>query len=78
MVQWLRLCTSTVGGVGSIPGQGTKILHAAQPKKKKNVEKIWKLSINLTLGKLYSLSKPLISVCKKGIMMLNSIFCVCL
>ena len=29
-VQWLRLCTSTAGGMSSIPGQGTKILHAAQ------------------------------------------------
>ena len=27
-VQWLRLCTSTAGGMGSNPGQGTKILHA--------------------------------------------------
>ena len=24
-VQWLRLCTSNVGGLGSIPGWGTKI-----------------------------------------------------
>ena len=28
-VQLLRLCTSSGGGTGSIPGQGTKILHAA-------------------------------------------------
>ena len=28
VVQWLRLCASTTGGLGSIPGQGTKILHA--------------------------------------------------
>ena len=34
-VQWLRLCVSTAGGTGSIPCQGTKIPHAAQPKKKK-------------------------------------------
>ena len=27
-VQWLRLCTFTVGGHGFIPDQGTKILHA--------------------------------------------------
>ena len=26
-VQWLGLHTSTVGGMGSIPSQGTKILH---------------------------------------------------
>ena len=28
MVQWLRLCTASAGGRGSIPGRGTKILHA--------------------------------------------------
>ena len=28
-LQWLRLRTSTAGGMGSIPGWGTKILHAA-------------------------------------------------
>ena len=32
--QWLRLRASTAGA-GSIPGQGTKIPHALQPKKKK-------------------------------------------
>ena len=35
-VQWLRLCTSSVGGAGSIPGRGTKIPHAAGPPKKGN------------------------------------------
>ena len=38
MVQCLRLCTSTAGGMGSIPGQATKIVHAlrfSQKKKKK-------------------------------------------
>ena len=34
-VQWLRFRTSNAGGVGSIPGQGTKIPHAAWPKEKK-------------------------------------------
>ena len=29
-IQWLRLCDSTARGIGSIPGQGTKILHATQ------------------------------------------------
>ena len=28
VVQWLRLCASTAGGAGSIPGLRTKILHA--------------------------------------------------
>ena len=27
MVQWLRLCTFNAEGMGSIPGQGTKIPH---------------------------------------------------
>ena len=40
MVQWLRLCASTAGGVDSIPHRGTKIPHAvcAGQKKKKNNE----------------------------------------
>ena len=40
-VQLLRLCASTAGGVGSIPGRGTKILHA-----KKCGQKI-KIKINI-------------------------------
>ena len=28
VVQWLRLCVSNAGGLGSIPGGGTKIPHA--------------------------------------------------
>ena len=27
-VQWLRLCASTAGGMGLIPGWGTKMSHA--------------------------------------------------
>ena len=30
VVQWLGLCIFTAEGVGSIPGQGTKILQAMQ------------------------------------------------
>ena len=30
-VQWLRLCASNTGGVGLIPGQGTKMPHATWP-----------------------------------------------
>ena len=39
MVQWLRLCTSTAGGVGSNPGRGTKIPHTehSEAKKKKRL-----------------------------------------
>ena len=36
-VQWLRLCTSTAEGVGSIPGGGgIKIPHVARCGQKKN------------------------------------------
>ena len=35
VVWWLRLCASAAGGTGSIPGQGTKLPHAMQPKKNK-------------------------------------------
>ena len=28
VVQWLKFCVSTAGGMGSIPNQGTKIPHA--------------------------------------------------
>ena len=35
MVQWLKSCISTAGGVGLISGQGTKIPHATKKKKKK-------------------------------------------
>ena len=30
MAQWLRLQASNAGGLGLIPGQGTKILHAVR------------------------------------------------
>ena len=39
VVQWLRLCASTAGDMGWIPGQGAKISHAmwqGQKEKKKN------------------------------------------
>ena len=39
VVQWLRLCTSTVGAMGLTPGRGTKILQAMRHgQKKKNME----------------------------------------
>ena len=42
-VQWVRLCASTAGGEGSIPGWGTMIPHAAQcgqkKKKKREIER---------------------------------------
>ena len=36
VVQWLRLCAPNAGGVGSIPGKGTKIPHATQHGQKIN------------------------------------------
>ena len=36
--QWLRFFTSNAGGLGSIPGWETKILHTAKPKKKKKIK----------------------------------------
>ena len=39
MVQWLGLRTSNAGGMGSIPGRGTKIPHAAWRGKKKKKER---------------------------------------
>ena len=38
-VYGLGLCTSTVGGMGSIPGGGTKIPHAPPRSNKKKGEK---------------------------------------
>ena len=35
LAKWLRLCASNAGGIGSMPGQGTEILHATWPKRKK-------------------------------------------
>ena len=37
-VQWLRLRVPKAGGTGSTPGRGTKIPHAAWPKKQKRKE----------------------------------------
>ena len=39
MVQWLRLCAPKAGGMGSIPGWRTKILHAAWCNQKKERKK---------------------------------------
>ena len=36
-VQWLGLCASTAGGMGSSSGQGSKISHAVWPINKKLV-----------------------------------------
>ena len=41
VVQRLRLCASTAGGMGSIPDWGTKIPHASQHGQKINKNKNW-------------------------------------
>ena len=49
VVQWLRLCISTVGAMSLIPGQGTKISHAVwqgQKKKKSSTSFIIKRNTN--------------------------------
>jgi len=46
VVQWLRHHTSTAGGMGSIPGLGTKVLYAMRPtKEKKNRNKDNKIPV---------------------------------
>ena len=43
MVQWLGLQASAAGGMGLIPGCGTKIPHAARhaPPPKKKIREMW-------------------------------------
>ena len=44
VVQWLGLCASTAGNTGSIPGQGTKILHAMAPPKKERKKQYYHIT----------------------------------
>ena len=55
-VQWLRLCTSNVGGLGSIPGWGTKIPCAIwysqkERKRKRNKDKDYFFENNIEVYK---------------------------
>ena len=43
VVQWVRLCVSNAGGVGSIPGQGTKIPHVCLTVGEKEKKKLYSL-----------------------------------
>ena len=50
VVQLLRLCPSNAGGVGSIPGWGTKVPHAAwhsQKERKKYTLKINRYNLSI-------------------------------
>ena len=50
LVQWLRLYISNAEAVGSIPGQGTKIPHAAWcGKKKKKTSHSWRVLKQMNL-----------------------------
>ena len=54
MAQWLGLCASTAGGTGSIPDQGTKIMHVSglgQKKKKDNQQGLRELYSIIYMGK---------------------------
>lgn len=42
MVYWLRVCTSSAGSEGSVPGWGKKIPHAMQDGKKDNLKNVFK------------------------------------
>jgi hypothetical protein len=46
VVQWLRLCPSTAGGMGSIPGQRTKILPIKKNPIVAQINKILKIKKN--------------------------------
>lgn len=52
IVQWLRLRDSNPGGMGSIPGQGSRVPHAVWPeqlkkKKRKLARLLFKISVCL-------------------------------
>ena len=51
MVQWLRLLASTAGGTDSIPGLGTKILHALRQGQKK-IKRDGPASVNMHVVQL--------------------------
>ena len=53
-VQWLRLGASNAGGMGSIPGWGTKIPHAVSwPKKKKKGQMVNAMNLLYILQQFY-------------------------
>ena len=46
VTEWLGLCACTAGGIGSIPGQGTKIPHATWCTPNKQINKKPKYGIS--------------------------------
>ena len=65
VVRQLRFCASTAGGVGSVPGQGTKTptCHTTWPKRKKKINfdflsiSVLELSVLCLVKSLFFLSK---------------------
>ena len=51
VVQWLRFCASNAGGLGSIPGWGSKTPHEAKKKKKKHSKMEMSKDVQDTWGK---------------------------
>ena len=58
VVQWLRLCSSTSGGLSSIPSHGTKISHATwhDQKNKKKKSHVWLFATRWTVARQVPLS----------------------
>ena len=54
MVQWLGLHGSNVGGTGSIPGQGTKMLHATWDSQNNNKKMYLEISKKTKIAQLKS------------------------
>ena len=54
MVQWLRLHAPNAGGMGLIPGQGTKIPHAAwrSQRGEKKRTRLWSEDLNVIPGEI--------------------------
>ena len=74
VVQWLRLHASNAGGMGSIPGQGTKIPQAMQcgqkikERKKENQATLWEkiFAVNIPgIGLIPRIYKELLQISYK-------------
>ena len=62
VVQWLRLQASTIGSMGLIPGQGTKIPHAARRGQKAKTKTNGQKTILCPLNGLGSLVKNQLTI----------------
>ena len=73
VVEWLRLCPSTAGGMGLVPGRGTKILHATWCSQKKKKKKKIIFSMNTLCILKMKMMLPIFIVLGK---MFLDIFCM--